>query len=228
MPRNTKPFLGFVLFCSCLVSCSGQPLAPTGVPLPSATATVRPTLAQVSTKTPTAASPFARTTPSATTTFPPWATLGALETMECATSFERRELKEPYQRYYRDQPRYTLSTEELNGYLAVMGIKSLCIPLRLGAPFVNVDWDSQRMDATGRLLSIGFENLYHGSGWSSAYIEYVTYDFVVGSEYNIFATPDDREAVRQGTMPNMIEIGGAKGFTRFQSVVFDGTHVFKT
>lgn len=48
---------------------------------------------------------------------------------DCQAAFERRELEEPYQRQTANQPRYTLSTDELNYYLGLMGI-----PVELGAP----------------------------------------------------------------------------------------------
>jgi len=86
----------------------------------------------------------------------------------------------------------------------------------LGAPFVNADWNGQQTAATtGRMLSIGFEGLYHGAGWSDGYLLYATYDFATGSEYDIFATKEDRDAVLRGTIPDMIEVNGIKGFVRF-------------
>lgn len=42
-----------------------------------------------------------------------------------------------------------------------MGIESLCLPEDLGAPFINVDWNGADIPAaTGRMVSIGFEELY--------------------------------------------------------------------
>jgi hypothetical protein len=137
-------------------------------------------------------------------------------TAPCVTTFEQRELREPYQRR-EDQARYTLSTDELNHYLAKMGVADLCIPPQFGAPFINAEWDSARGTAvTGRMISLGFEDLYHGAGWSRASLLYASYDFATGSEYDIFANPEDRDAVRNGTMPDMMEVHGAKGFVRFK------------
>lgn len=94
---------------------------------------------------------------------------------DCQTAFERRELEEPYQRQTSNQPRYTLSTDELNNYLTLMGIQPLCIPLELGAPFLSVDWDSAQSSATtGRMVSLSFENLYPGAGWSDCFLLYST------------------------------------------------------
>jgi hypothetical protein len=148
----------------------------------------------------------------------------------CATTFERRELREPYQKHS-DQARYTLSTEELNGYLAAMGIAELCIPHELGAPFLNVDWDSDPGPAdAGRMISLGFEGSYPGSGWSEVFILYATYDFAVGAMYDTYARPEDRDAVRNGTMPGAIEVDGAQGFVRFKpaNFGFDRRAMYKT
>lgn len=133
----------------------------------------------------------------------------------CLESIEQRELEDPYERPGGE--RYTLSPEELVGYLELMGIASLCIPKEFGAPFLNVDWNDlgEPKVAIGRMVSIGFENLYPGSsGWGSGYIVYSTYDFEVGSEYDVFATEDDLYRVRVQSIPNQINVGGTEGFTR--------------
>jgi hypothetical protein len=148
----------------------------------------------------------------------------------CATVFESRELREPYQRP-EDRARYTLSTDELKAYLTVMEIAELCIPPEFGAPFLNVDWDSAQGTAvSGRMISLGFEDLYPGAGWSRAFLLYATYDFATGSEYDIFAKPEDRDAVRNGTLPNVIEANGVKGFVRFKpsDYSFGARTLFKT
>jgi hypothetical protein len=134
----------------------------------------------------------------------------------CVTAFEQRELREPYQRWH-DQARYTLSTDELSRYLHTMGIAGLCIPPEFGSPFLNVDWDSTQGTAvTGQMISLGFEDLYTSAGWSRAFLLYATYDFATGSEYDVFASSQDRDAVRSGTMPGLIQGNGVKGFVRFK------------
>jgi hypothetical protein len=152
--------------------------------------------------------------------------------LQCSSSFERRELREPYQRdKHTNEPRYTLSTQELDAYLDVMGIESICVPHELGAPFVRTDWNSVQMSAqTGRMLIIGFEVPYPGQGWSYGTIVYSTYDFAVGAMYDVFASPQDRDAVRNNTMPDMIEVDGVQGFVRIQPSAFSfGTRaVYKT
>jgi hypothetical protein len=55
-------------------------------------------------------------------------------TAPCVTTFERRELREPVQ-HGDDQARTTLSTDELNGYLATMGVAAPCIPPQFGDLF---------------------------------------------------------------------------------------------
>ncbi len=132
---------------------------------------------------------------------------------ECQKTFEARELKEPYSG---SRPRYTLSAGEWNAYLDLMGIQSLCIPVEFGAAFVNADWDEAKMPATGRMVSLGFEDLYHGAGWSDIFLLYSTYDFSTGTEYDRFASLEDRDALLSGSSPNKIEINGMTGFIRFQ------------
>jgi len=133
----------------------------------------------------------------------------------CQEGFEGRELREPYQRNKYDGPRYTLSDEELRAYLDLMGIESICLPPQFGSPFINVDWNSLEIPATGRMVSIGFEELYGGGGWSSSYLVYATYDFSVGSEYEVFASPGDFEQVQTRSIPGLINIDGVEGFVRF-------------
>jgi hypothetical protein len=111
--------------------------------------------------------------------------------------------------------RITLSAEEWSSYLSQMGIQSLCVPVDLGAPFINADWDQARMPATGRMLSIGFENGYHGSGWSDIFLVYATYDFTTGTEFERFASSDDRDSLRDHTIAGEVEVGSRPGILRF-------------
>jgi predicted small lipoprotein YifL len=133
----------------------------------------------------------------------------------CQDAFEARELREPYQRYEPDAPRYTLSAQQYQGYLDLMGIEAICLPPGFGAPFLNVDWNAELLPATGRMVSLGFEELYAGGGWSRGYLVYATYDFSFGSEYEVFASPLDFEQLTSGSIPNVIDAGGARGFVRF-------------
>lgn len=143
------------------------------------------------------------------------ATKSSPELPLCQEGFEDRELQEPYQRY-EDKPRYTLSDEEFSMYLDLMGIESMCLPQQFGAPFVNVDWNSlEDPTATGRMVSIGFEDLYRGGGWSSGYLVYATYDFSIGSEYDVFATHADFEHVVAHSIPNPLNIDDVEGFVRY-------------
>lgn len=111
-----------------------------------------------------------------------------------------------------------MSTEELNAYLSIMGIQSLCIPAMWGAPFVNADWDSATQPSVeGRMISLGFENLYPGAGWSKGFLLYSTYGFGAPTEYETFATLADRDAVREGTGPDLIEVNGVTGLMRIKA-----------
>ena len=153
---------------------------------------------------------FAKTTPTASTS-----PLLANVPYECAQSYERHELAKPYQTSG-GAKRYTLSEAEWADYFALMGIESLCLPDGLGAPFVNADWQGAESGGAGWMVSIGFESLYHGSGWSDAYVVYSTYDFRAGTEYDRFASVEDYEAVQSGTLSDTVAIGGATAFVRFE------------
>jgi hypothetical protein len=149
----------------------------------------------------------------------------------CATGFEQRELKKPYQSHD-GTPRYTLSEEALAATLADMGITSACIPVALGAPFLNVDWQAGTPPAAqGRMTSLGFEDLYPGAGWSDGYIVAADYDFAAGTEYETLATARDYDAVRGGAPAQpFATAAGATGLTRIQPSAYPlGTQsVFKT
>jgi hypothetical protein len=179
------------------------------VPSPTPTGTPTPTPTQTSTPSPTQ-------DPSAL----------------CRTSFARHELREPYQKHG-GKARYTLSAKELHAYLDAMGVAELCIPPALGAPFLNVDWDSAGgvgVAERGRMISVGFEATYTGGGWSEAFLLYATYDFAAGVMYDTYARPQDRDALRNGTMPGAFEVNGVQGFVRFHPSNF-GYHrrdVYKT
>jgi hypothetical protein len=138
------------------------------------------------------------------------------EPEKCQESFPIQELREPYQRYD-DQPRYTLSKDEFQELLGLMHIDTICVPPQFGAPFINVDWNEDDLPATGRMVSIGFEELFKGGGWSTGYLLYSTYDFSVGSMYEIFSTSADYIQVQNETIPNPITIDGVNGFIRFHS-----------
>ena len=98
-----------------------------------------------------------------------------------------------------------------------MGIQALCVPVELGAPFLNADWDSARIPATGRMVSIGFERLYHDAGWSDLFLIYSTYDFTAGTEFDRFATVEDRDALRNHSLAHETEVNGVSGFIRFKT-----------
>jgi hypothetical protein len=163
--------------------------------------------------------PWQKELPKVVTTSTPKSVDALSPTMspKCISAFQHRELKEPYQRINdTDDVRYTLSTEELNTYWSAMGIETLCIPVTLGAPFVNVDWNRlDGMPVVGRMISIGFEDL-EKRGWSRGFILYATYDFSMGTEYETFADRKDLDAVRQGVMADMIKVDGVNGFIRIK------------
>lgn len=203
----------FVLFLVALLLTACSPIG--AMPVPTATGTPPPA-------DPNHSGQFTSIPPTTTPTSSPhspllWTPMAT--SMQCLSVFEHRELKEPYQRdKHTNEPRYTLSAEEWNAYLSTMGIQSLCIPASWGAPFVNADWDGA-VDpswAEGRMISLGFEDLYPGAGWSKGFLLYSTYEFRAATEYETFATPADRETVRDGAAPNLIEMNGVRGLLRMK------------
>ncbi len=111
-----------------------------------------------------------------------------------------------------------LSSAEVAGYLNIMGIHSLCVPVPFGAPSLNVDWNDlgDPPNATGRMISIGFDGLQDAAGgWGRGFIVYSTYDFEGGSEYSVFATQEDLRQVQAGEMPHLVTSDGIDGFVRF-------------
>jgi len=114
--------------------------------------------------------------------------------------------------------RRVLTSQQLADYLNIMGVDSICIPAAFGPPILNVDWNN--LDdppvAIGRMISIGFEGLDEGAyGWGRGFLVYSTYDFEVGSEYDVFATLEDLEAIRSRSMPRLIRVDGVDGFLRY-------------
>ncbi len=194
LPRTL--FKVLVWLALALTGCGTPVSTPMAVPTPPLPVpTVTPTVAS-------AGSTLATATPSP---------------FSCVSTFERREFQEPYQR--RDEEaRFTLSTAELEAVLASMGIAAVCIPPELGAPMLNVDCDSAEGGPaqTGRMISLGFESLYPGAGWSDGYLLYATYDFVAGTEYDTFATREEYDALQSGMLPGQIEVNGVPGFMRLQ------------
>lgn len=119
-----------------------------------------------------------------------------------------------------------LSPEQLSDYLRIMGIDSFCIPPSLGQPTLNIDWNdlTDPPIAIGRMVSIGFDGLDAGAyGWGKGFILYSTYNFAVGSEYEVFATVDDLRSTRDHSMPRMIALDGVDGFLRYTPGIAMGT-----
>lgn len=193
LPRTL--FKVLIWLALALTGCGSLASTPMAVPTPLPVPTATPTVASAGSTLATATlSPFS-----------------------CVSTFERRELQEPYQRRA-GEVRFTLSTAELDEVLASMGIAAVCIPPELGAPMLNVDWDSAAGGPAqmGRMISLGFESLYPGAGWSDGYLLYATYDFVAGTEYDTFATREDYDALPSGALPGRIEVNGVPGFARLQ------------
>lgn len=129
---------------------------------------------------------------------------------------ECEKLAEPHEIASEQGSRITLSNEEWDQYLHLLQIRSLCIPVGLGSPFLNADWNEAEMPAEGRMMSIGFEHTYHGSGWSDLFLLYSTYDFSTGTEFDRFASQVDRTALLDHALKNEVNINGTQGFLRYQ------------
>ncbi len=148
----------------------------------------------------------------------------------CQTAFEHRELRDPYTRGIDDAPRYTLDTVELDTYLEWMGVHSLCIPVEAGAPFINTDWNAGvQPSVRGRLVSLGFEGTYDGSGWSRIYLVHSTYDFTAGTEYDRFMTADEWTAFKNDMLEGVELLPDGRGFVRYKSGLYFGNYpIYKT
>ncbi len=154
----------------------------------------------------------------------------AASTPVCLTAFEHRELREPYTRGVDNAPRYTLDKAELDTYLEWMGISILCIPEEAGAPFINADWNAgEQPSVRGRLVSLGFEGTYNGSGWSRIYLVHSTYDFTAGTEYDRFMTADEWTAFQAGTLEGVELLPDGRGFMRYKAGLYFGNYpIYKT
>jgi hypothetical protein len=119
-----------------------------------------------------------------------------------------------------------LSGDQLADYLNIMGLESLCIPSSLGAPTLNVDWNdfAEPPVAIGRMISIGFDKLRADSGgWGRGYLVYSTYDFEVGSEYEVFATDEDFLAVQSRSVSHLMVVDSVPGLIRYSPGLSMGT-----
>ena len=196
---NTR-FPTLLFLCIVLSACRPGLLLPTQAPTMESTTTL--------------GAPLPTQTPSAPAIEP---LLPSPDPSECLGEVAKRSLGEP-PADLGAQTRRPLPSQQLADYLNIMGIDSLCIPHSFGAPSLNVDWNSLGTPpiAIGRMVSIGFEGLDgSASGWGRGYLIYSTYDFEVGSEYNVFATQEDLQATRMQSMPRMIRVDGIDGFIRF-------------
>lgn len=148
----------------------------------------------------------------------------------CQTAFEHRELREPYRRGTDDMPRFTLNTAELQTYYDLMHIESLCLPPEVGPPFINADWNvGMQPSVRGRMVSLGFEDTYSGSGWSRIFLVYSTYDFSAGTEYDRFMTADEWTTFQAGTLKGVELLPDGRGFTRYKAGLYFGSYpIYKT
>ncbi len=164
------------------------------------------------------AEPVETETPSPT---PPTATSAPV----CRTTFEHRELHEPYKRGTDNAPRYTLDAAELQIYFQLMHIESLCLPPEVGAPFINADWSAETLPSVrGRMVSLGFEDTFSGSGWSRIFLVHSTYDFTAGTEYDRFMTADEWTAFEAGTLEGVELLPNGRGFLRYKAGLYFGNY----
>lgn len=125
------------------------------------------------------------------------------------------------------QQKSTLTSSGLQNFKNIIGIDSFCISKKLGQLFLNVDWDSNAKvnnAESWRMISLGFENLYNNEvgWWGNGYLVYSTYDFAIGTIYEIYATKWDYEEIKNNQKKNIIEINGIKGFVQYKSVSYYG------
>lgn len=148
----------------------------------------------------------------------------------CQSTFEHRELREPYKHSMNNEPRFTLDAAKLESYFRLMNVTALCVPPEAGAPFINVDWNAETGTAArGRMISLGFEGAYAGSGWSDIYLVYSTYDFSAGTEYDRFMTRDEWDGYKANTLEGIQRLPVGNGFIRYKAGLgYDTYPLFKT
>ena len=100
------------------------------------------------------------------------------------------------------------------------GIESVCLPLGLGTLTVGTDWGPGRA-TSGRYVWFKFSD-------SPAYLFYSTYDFSIDAESDAYATTNDRDSLRAGTMPDTVMIHDTPAFVRFAQAGCFGSCVEKT
>jgi hypothetical protein len=118
-----------------------------------------------------------------------------------------------------------LSLAEFKSFLNTMGIASFPLTAELGNPFQAVDWDRNTQNPTvtsqadsGRMISLGFENMIgYGSRWGGLNVIYSTYDFAIGTEYDVYAKPGDREKLARGEFPHTTTVDGRKAIVAYRS-----------
>jgi len=134
----------------------------------------------------------------------------------CYSSYSKKPLSSEV-RKPNNFPRYTIPSYSLETYLYQMSINDICIPYELGYPYINVDWNELvHTSEKGRLISIGFDNLYNDNSWSKIFLLYSTYDFVGGLDYDPIMTEVDWEKYRKNNLENTEELQNGKGFVLYK------------
>jgi hypothetical protein len=116
---------------------------------------------------------------------------------------------------------YSLSNQEWENFIKLMGIDSVCIPSEFGQPVFYVDWDQEGgvAAAKGRRFVIGFENLLISGDISSGTIIYSTYNFALSGEARTYAerdlkaTLDDLNEIKN--KPYVLQVDGFKGYANY-------------
>ncbi len=116
--------------------------------------------------------------------------------------------------------RNALSKNDLDSFLSLMKINSLCIPETFGAPFLYADWDVETESAdSGRKFAISLENtMDHGSAWGG-HIEYATYDVSTGTESSNWASQQDYEKLKDGSIENTVQINGFDAMVEYRPFI---------
>lgn len=116
---------------------------------------------------------------------------------ECSTSYTRHELTAPYQQDHNNpQPLYTMAQAEFSAALRELGISSVCVPQGVDAPYVKSDSKTYNSPAVrGRMVTYSFD------AWREAQLVYSTYDIMIPTEFDKYASATDYDAMKNASTP---------------------------
>ena len=119
------------------------------------------------------------------------------EPLVCSTNYTRHELTPPYQQDHNNpQPLYTIAPAEFSAALRELRISSVCVPQGVDAPYVKSDSSTYNSAAVrGRMVTYSFD------AWRDAQLVYSTYDIMIPTEFDKYASVADYDAMKNASSP---------------------------